>query len=564
MTSKRLQQQFIRLWAICDGQSQETTLDQLAAQLSCSRRHMRNLLNAMRQAGWLEWQAEAGRGKRSKLNFLYTGLALQQQRAEDLLDQDRIDQLVQLLGDKDAVRQMLISHLGRSFRQGKHILRVLYYRSLLNLNPATPLRRSETHLARQVFSSLTRINEENGEIEPDIAHHWQALTPLQWRFYLRPAIRFHHGRELTMADVISSLERTLGQPLYSNIARIHSPSPWTLDVHLRQPDSWLPWLLAAVSAMILPQEWPSLQNFSRQPVGTGPYAVVRNQQSQLRIQAFDDYFGYRALIDEVNIWVLPEISEELVYSGVKLEGGQLGEKSEEARLEEGCYFLLFDQRSSLGRDEQVRRWLSTIANPIALLNHAGMDYQRYWFPAYGLLPRWHHRRDLSPREKPEGLTSLTLTWYGDHVEHQAIANALQPLLAAEGVELIMQQVDYESWHRGEAQSDIWLGSANFTLPLAFSLFALLYEIPLLQHCVPVDWQRDARLWRERELSLADWSKQLVTDCYLHPVFHHWLLLEGERSMRGVRMNTLGWFDFKSAWFAPPEHDAFANAPKSLD
>ncbi|WP_394329520.1 hypothetical protein, partial [Klebsiella pneumoniae] len=25
-----------------------------------------------------------------------------------------------------------------------------------------------------------------------------------------------------------------------------------------------------------------------------------------------------------------------------------------------------------------------------------------------------------------------------------------------------------------------------------------------------------------------------------------------RSMRGLRMNTLGWFDFKSAWFAPPE------------
>lgn len=22
-------------------------------------------------------------------------------------------------------------------------------------------------------------------------------------------------------------------------------------------------------------------------------------------------------------------------------------------------------------------------------------------------------------------------------------------------------------------------------------------------------------------------------------------------MRGVHMNTLGWFDFKSAWFAPP-------------
>ena len=29
-------------------------------------------------------------------------------------------------------------------------------------------------------------------------------------------------------------------------------------------------------------------------------------------------------------------------------------------------------------------------------------------------------------------------------------------------------------------------------------------------------------------------------------------IQGQRSMRGLRMNTLGWFDFKSAWFAPPD------------
>ena len=552
MTSKRLHQQFIRLWQCCEGKTQETTLNDLAVQLSCSRRHMRNLLNAMQQEGWLEWQAEAGRGKRSTLNFLYTGLALQQQRAEDLLEQDRIDQLVQLVGDKNTVRQMLISHLGRSFRQGRHILRVLYYRSLLNLHPATPLRRSETHLARQIFSSLTRINEENGEIEADIAHHWQQVSPCHWRFFLRPAIHFHHGREMEMADVIASLERLKAQPLYANFQQISSSTPWTLDIHLHRPDSWLPWLLGSVSTVILPKEWPSLPDFARQPIGTGPYAVVHNQQSQLRIQAFDDYFGYRALIDEVNIWVLPEISEELVYSGVKLEGDSMAEKSEESRLEEGCYFLLFDQRSDTGRNEQVRRWVSAIANPIALLNQSGVGYQRYWFPAWGLLPRWHHRNDITHVEKPEGLTSLTLTFYSDHIEHQGIANALRPLLAERGVELIARQVDYETWYRGEAESDIWLGSANFTLPLEFSLFALLYEMPLMRHCLSVDWEGDAQRWREQQLPLADWSRQLIASGSLHPLFHHWLLLKGERSMRNVRMNTLGWFDFKSAWFAPPE------------
>lgn len=80
MPSGRLQQQFIRLWQCCEGQSQETTLNELAELLNCSRRHMRTLLNTMQQQGWLNWEAEAGRGKRSRLTFLYTGPALQQQR----------------------------------------------------------------------------------------------------------------------------------------------------------------------------------------------------------------------------------------------------------------------------------------------------------------------------------------------------------------------------------------------------------------------------------------------------------------------------------------------------
>ncbi len=339
MSSGRLQQQFIRLWQCCDGKSQETTLNELAEMLSCSRRHMRTLLNMMESRGWLTWEAEAGRGKRSRLTFLYTGLALQQQRAEDLLEQDRIDQLVQLVGDKAAVRQMLVSHLGRSFRQGRHILRVLYYRPMKNLLPGSALRRSETHIARQIFSALTRVNEENGELEADIAHHWQQLSPTHWRFFLRPGIHFHHGRELEMADVIASLQRSNALPLYSHIERIESPTAWTLDIHLRQPDRWLPWLLGQVPAMVLPQEWQTMNHFSSMPVGTGPYAVVRNNQNQLKIHAFEDYFGYRALIDEVNVWVLPEISEE-PNGGLTLQGNTESEKAVESRLEEGCYYLL--------------------------------------------------------------------------------------------------------------------------------------------------------------------------------------------------------------------------------
>ncbi|KLF42491.1 transcriptional regulator SgrR [Klebsiella aerogenes] len=550
MPSSRLQQQFIRLWQCCDGRSQQTTLNELAEMLSCSRRHMRTLLNLMEARGWLAWESEAGHGKRSRLTFLYTGLALQQQRAEDLLEQDRIDQLVQLVGDKTAVRQMLISHLGRSFRQGRHILRVLYYRPMKNLLPGSALRRSETHIARQIFSALTRVNEENGELEADIAHHWQQISPNHWRFFLRPGIHFHHGRELEMDDVIFSLQRSSELPLFSHIERIVSPTAWTLDIHLSQPDRWLPWLLGQVPAMALPQEWRTMENFSSMPIGTGPYAVARNNQNQLKIHAFEEYFGYRALIDEVNVWVLPEISEE-PNGGLTLQGNTESEKAVESRLEEGCYYLLFDSRSPLGGNDDVRRWLSYLFQPANLLYHAGEHYQGNWFPAYGLLPRWHHARSHAC-EKPAGLESVTLTYYRDHVEHRVIGGIMRALLAEHQVRLNIQELEYDDWHRGETVSDIWLNSVNFTLPIDFSLFAYLYEVPLMHHCIPIDWEADANRWRAGEFNPATWSQQLLEKQHIVPLIHHWLMIQGQRSMRGVRMNTLGWFDFKSAWFAPPE------------
>ncbi|EMY3600718.1 HTH-type transcriptional regulator SgrR [Klebsiella aerogenes] len=550
MPSSRLQQQFIRLWQCCDGRSQQTTLNELAEMLSCSRRHMRTLLNLMEARGWLAWESEAGRGKRSRLTFLYTGLALQQQRAEDLLEQDRIDQLVQLVGDKTAVRQMLISHLGRSFRQGRHILSVLYYRPMKNLLPGSALRRSETHIARQIFSALTRVNEENGELEADIAHHWQQISPNHWRFFLRPGIHFHHGRELEMDDVIFSLQRSSELPLFSHIERIVSPTAWTLDIHLSQPDRWLPWLLGQVPAMVLPQEWRTMENFSSMPIGTGPYAVARNNQNQLKIHAFEEYFGYRALIDEVNVWVLPEISEE-PNGGLTLQGNTESEKAVESRLEEGCYYLLFDSRSPLGGNDDVRRWLSYLFQPANLLYHAGEHYQGNWFPAYGLLPRWHHARSHAC-EKPAGLESVTLTYYRDHVEHRVIGGIMRALLAEHQVRLNIQELEYDDWHRGETVSDIWLNSVNFTLPIDFSLFAYLYEVPLMHHCIPIDWEADANRWRAGEFNPATWSQQLLEKQHIVPLIHHWLMIQGQRSMRGVRMNTLGWFDFKSAWFAPPE------------
>ncbi|TGD41097.1 transcriptional regulator SgrR, partial [Salmonella enterica subsp. enterica serovar Poona] len=63
---------------------------------------------------------------------------------------------------------------------------------------------------------------------------------------------------------------------------------------------------------------------------------------------------------------------------------------------------------------------------------------------------------------------------------------------------------------------------------------------------------DAAQGRAGERNLANGCQQLRTNNAIVPLIHHWLIIQGQRSMRGLRMNTLGWFDFKSAWFAPPD------------
>ncbi len=84
-----------------------------------------------------------------------------------------------------------------------------------------------------------QMNEYDSSKMADLldATHGYQLTDVaeEADVLLRPGVHFHHGRELEMDDVIASLKRINTLPLYSHIADIVSPTPWTLDIHLTQP-----------------------------------------------------------------------------------------------------------------------------------------------------------------------------------------------------------------------------------------------------------------------------------------------------------------------------------------
>lgn len=66
----------------------------------------------------------------------------------------------------------------------------------------------------------------------------------------------------------------------------------------------------------------------------------------------------------MNVWVLPELTEELMHSGIQLQGDDTSKNELVSLLEEGYYFLLFDQRSPLAADAAIRSWLCALLNPI--------------------------------------------------------------------------------------------------------------------------------------------------------------------------------------------------------
>ncbi|MGE6195493.1 HTH-type transcriptional regulator SgrR [Aeromonas media] len=566
MPSSRLYQQFQRLAQQLGCDEREASLAEVADLLCCTPRNARLLLRRMQDQGWLSWSAEAGRGRRSRLILLDNQESLTRRRLRDLLSQGQLAQAVRLAeGRLDLLTPLLIEQLGQATREGRQILRVPYYRPLPRLLPTDPLRRSEIHLSRQIFNGLTRRNEENGEIEGDLAHHWECLGPCHWRFYLRPAVRFHHGRELAVEDVMESLLALRDRPLFAHLARLESHWQRTLDLHLDSPDPLLLHLLAEPVAAILPRELKGEAGFALQPVGTGPYRVTANDPLQLCLEAFDDYFGLRALLDEIDIWMLPELAERL-ESHLQLgrDSPELGTMRGESELESGCYFLLQDDRSPLLQDPALRQWLTRLLNPIALMGRVAPELQRGWTSALGLLPHW---REALPAEEPKPVllpTRLVLACFNQHLEFNECANAMASLLAEQGILLEVRTLDYGRWVSGADEDvDLWLGTLNLEHEHAFAPYAWLQGTPLLRRV----WGGQQALWQ----GLTQWRasgaepgpRALLAEVqrqgWFVPLFHHWLELESRVGVHGVRMTALGWFDFRSAWLKPEQGMA---APES--
>ncbi|WP_163269429.1 ABC transporter substrate-binding protein [Chelativorans alearense] len=156
--------------------------------------------------------------------------------------------------------------------------------------------------------------DTGGEIVPGLAAEWKySEDGKTLDVALRDDVAFHSGDKFTAADVVFSYERgmeesrTVANRLRS-LDRIEVKDDYHLTFHFKNPDvTFLPNRGAAMMASKAYFDRVGEEEFSRNPVGTGPYKFSSYAVGEyVEVERFDDYWGAVPPIARAKFIFVPE------------------------------------------------------------------------------------------------------------------------------------------------------------------------------------------------------------------------------------------------------------------
>jgi len=182
------------------------------------------------------------------------------------------------------------------FAAGLAQAQTLRWASQGDMQTTDPHSQNETltnSLNGQVYEGLTRRMKDLS-MGPALATEWTQVSPLLWRFKLRPGVKFHDGTPFTADDVVFSMQRlrdpNAPQRVYANAVGIpKAVDPLTVDFTLDKPNPIVPEL--AANLFIMSRHWCEEHHVmrpldfkkqeesyaSQHTNGTGPFMLASRQ-----------------------------------------------------------------------------------------------------------------------------------------------------------------------------------------------------------------------------------------------------------------------------------------------
>jgi peptide/nickel transport system substrate-binding protein len=181
---------------------------------------------------------------------------------------------------------------------------------------ANPYARDEGgYLRPSIYDGLTLVTRR-GELKPALAESWTIENDTTWVFKLRPHVVFSNG-ETFDAEAAASAIKNLIDPAQrfpraldvTGIAGVRVRDPLTLEVITAKPDPLLARKLN-MAPIPAPKAWKEMgvEAFSKAPVGTGPYKVVKWDSARTVLEAVPTSWRKAREITKIETTVTPDAS----------------------------------------------------------------------------------------------------------------------------------------------------------------------------------------------------------------------------------------------------------------
>ena len=175
-----------------------------------------------------------------------------------------------------------------------------------------------------LFEGLVKAGP-GGSVIPAVASDYKLSEDAKtYTFTLREGVTFHNGEQVTVQDVLYSLERCAGSendgvPLisaFSVVETVAADEDGHILIVLKEPQ--LEFINSVASAPIIPaNSGPAITD---DPIGTGPFKFVSYApQDNLVMEKYDGYWGGKARLDRVTFKIIADVNAMVIG----LRGGTL-------------------------------------------------------------------------------------------------------------------------------------------------------------------------------------------------------------------------------------------------
>lgn len=379
-----------------------------------------------------------------------------------------------------------------------------------------------------VFSPLTRVDPDTGDLENLVAESIESEDQLNWTITIGEGWTFHDGSLVTAqsfadswnlsADPSHALDGNSrmavfdgyeemnpsggGAPSADTLSGVRVVDDRTLEVTLNSPNSLLPYVLSGTAYSPIPAgAADDLAAFATNPVGNGPFRVAEGGWSigdqDIHLERYDDYAGPVAGVAEINLRVYQPTANPFT----DLEAGQIdvalvdGDDLIRAREDmpsqvvdvelPALMYLAFPTYDDRFADQRIREAISLAIDREAIVDSLLSGIAE---PATGIGPSGLVGADRSEcascRFDPEqarqllaeagGWTGpLTLVTFQDSVNDrvlQAISNQVSENLRLDEVEIVSQPIGqvYDALRAEQAQGPTLL-YAGVTYPHVYAM-----------------------------------------------------------------------------------------------